>query len=113
MMANWTRRLVKERVWCDEQGVSPPARERGKSLIDLATRAGLEHVHLPIHGAGSRLRVSRDSLGAPRIARIDEHAKPICGGYQLTQNPHALCHQFGAQKIDTSRVAARPRNIGD
>src|SRR5215813_5378225 len=29
------------------------------------------------------------------------------------QNPHALCHQFGGQKVDTRHVAAWPGNIGD
>ena len=47
------------------------------------------------------------------IARIDEYAKPSCGGYQLTQNLHALCHQFAGQKIDAGQIAARPGNIRD
>src|SRR5262245_33845348 len=112
MIANWTLRLVKKGSGATKRA-SVPARERGKSLIDLAASAGLEHVHLPLHRAGSRLRVSRHSLGTPGIARIDEHAKPSCRGYQLMQNPHALCHQFGGQKVDTRHVAARPGNIGD
>src|SRR5262249_13027004 len=103
----------KEGVWRDEQRVSPFARERGKSRVDLADRAGLDHMHLPLHGARSRLRVSRHCRRTPRIARIDEHAKASCSGYQLTQNAHAPCHQFGDQKIDTGYVATRPGNIGD
>src|SRR5262245_23613578 len=102
----------EERVWRDKKGVSPRARERGKSLIDLAASAGLEHVHLPLHRASSRLRVSRHSLGTPGIARIDEHAKPSCRGYQLMHDPHANCNQFDGQKHDTRDVAARPSNIG-
>src|SRR5215831_16307946 len=80
----------EERVWPDEEGFSAFARERGKSLIDLAARAGFEHVHLPLHGARSRLRLSRRGLRTPGIARIDEHATELRRVPARAESPCAL-----------------------
>jgi hypothetical protein len=56
--------------------------ERGEGIVDLATRAGFEEVHLLPHRAGSLLHLPRDGFGTLGIAGIDEHTalrKPITG----------------------------------
>ena len=69
--------------------------------------AGVAHLYLQSHGAGSRLHVSQRALRGQRISRIDEHRHTSGRGHHLTQESQPLPRQLTTVKIDTRRVAAR------
>jgi hypothetical protein len=43
------------------------------------------------------------------VEALDEHGHTNCSRHQLAQKLQPLCHQFASEKVDTCRVAARPR----
>jgi len=63
--------------------------------------------------AGGRHYISQRALGGNRIGRIDEHRHAGRRGHQLTQELQPLARHLSTKKIDTCRVAPRPRKAGD
>ena len=57
--------------------------------------------------------VSQRGLGGRRIGRIDQHGNTNRLGHQVVQQTQSLGHNFGGQKIDAGRIAARPGKAGD
>src|SRR5262249_33923744 len=93
----------EEWVWRNKKGVSPRARERGKSLIDLAASAGLEHVHLPLPRAGSRLHAARHlhDTSSPLLASLGLTSTPnrVAAGTSSCRTPMRFATNSAARKL--------------
>ena len=105
---------VEERVWDDEEGIRPLARQGREGRIDLADGAGVERPGFaarsrapPFPRLASWTRCAQASVGltstATRAGRWD----------QLAQQSQPLRRQLGDEKIDAGRIAARPVEAGD
>ena len=99
---------VQEGIAAHKKRVGPLAHEGCEGRVDLTAGAGVEHLDLLSHGAGSRFHVSQRGLGICNIGRIDEHRHASGCRHQHAQEFQPLCHQLGTEKIDTREVTAGP-----
>ena len=97
---------VQESIAAHKKRVGPLAKKGCEGRVDLTASAGVEHLYLLSHGAGSRFQVSQGGLGIGRICRIDEHGHASGCGHQQTQKFQPLCHQLSTEEIDAREVAA-------
>jgi hypothetical protein len=104
---------VEKAVTTNEQGIGSFARKTRESRIDLTAAAGVDHLDLQSHGAGSGLRVSHCGLGIYGIGRIDEHGHASHSRHQFMQEPEPFCHQFSGKKVYSCQVAARAGETRD
>src|SRR5260370_41167069 len=98
----------EERVRGDEEGIGPLAHERYVGGIDLLTSTGGVKLDLQPKDASSRFKVPARRRRTSNVGRIDKYGDPRGCGHQLMQESQSLCHHLSGEKIDPSRVAARP-----
>jgi hypothetical protein len=77
--------------------------------MDFSAGAGREDFDFQPFGVRRLFCVTYCGFGPLSIRLIDEHSKASGCGHQLTQEFQPLCRQLTQEKVDTCRVAARPR----
>jgi hypothetical protein len=81
------------------------APKRGRSIIDLADRAGLEYLDLQTDDRGGFVQVAQRVLGGCGIGRIDKHSNTNGLGDHLMQEPEPLGRHLFGEKINSRRIA--------
>ena len=76
----------------DEEGIGARPRQTCKARINLADRAGVQHLNLQTDGTSRRFHVAQRSLGIPGIVRVDQHANAHGSWHQLVHQLEALCY---------------------
>src|SRR5919201_5980835 len=104
----------EEYVGSDKEGIGALAGKTGKGGIDLADRRGVkDHLDLQSHCTCGFRDVAERSLGRLDIGRINKHGNTTGLWHQVMQEPQPLGRQLRIEKIDASRVATGPGEVGD
>src|SRR5262249_43394556 len=110
---NLNTAAVEERVWCNEEGIGSLTDERCECIINFVTSAGAEGLNLHRHRGCGRLHICHGSFGGRNNSPIDEHANARHLWPKIPQEAQPLCRKLSHEKIDTCRIAARPRQAAD
>ena len=103
----------EESIGGDQQRIGLAAQHGDERYLDLATGTGVEELDLQPDCARSLRQVPLRGLITGGIARVDQRGNASGLGHQIVQQPEPLGRDISGEKIDASRIAARPSKTGD
>src|SRR5262249_13664370 len=97
----------------NQEGIGAFSRKGAKGRVDLADCRSVKDLDFQPNGECRFLRIPYSSCGDRSIARIDEDGNTNSLGCKLMQELQSLGHYLIREKINASRIAARPSKASD